>query len=78
MIAVPGLIGIADLAQLTKLPRCALLWPTFSPRMPERVQEFEGDTAKIWQSNIFGRSFHEIVSEDLQAKLKRMPDDARA
>jgi len=42
------------------------------------LQEFEGDTAKIWQSNIFGRSFHEIVSEDLQAKLKRMPDDARA
>ena len=41
------------------------------------LQEFEGDTAKIWQSNIFGRSFHEIVSEDLQAKLKRMPDDAR-
>ena len=42
------------------------------------LQEFEGDTAKIWQSNIFGRSFHEIVGEDLQAKLKRMPDDARA
>ena len=41
------------------------------------LQEFEGDTAKIWQSNIFGRSFHEIVSEDLQAKLKRMPEDAR-
>ncbi len=41
------------------------------------LQEFEGDTAKIWQSNIFGRSFHEIVNEDLQAKLKRMPDDAR-
>ena len=41
------------------------------------LQEFEGDTAKIWQSNIFGRSFHEIVSEDLQSKLKRMPDDAR-
>lgn len=41
------------------------------------LQEFEGDTAKIWQSNIFGRSFHEIVSEDLQAKLSRMPDDAR-
>ena len=41
------------------------------------LQEFEGDTAKIWQSNIFGRSFHEIVNEDLQAKLKHMPDDAR-
>ena len=41
------------------------------------LQEFEGDTTKIWQSNIFGRSFHEIVNEDLQAKLKRMPEDAR-
>ena len=41
------------------------------------LQEFEVDTTKIWQSNIFGRSFHEIVNEDLQAKLKHMPDDAR-
>ena len=41
------------------------------------LDEFEGDTSKIWQSNIFGRSFHELVSEDLQGKLKRMPDDAR-
>ena len=41
------------------------------------LQEFEGDTSKIWQSNIFGRSFHELVSDDLQAKLKRMPEDAR-
>ena len=41
------------------------------------LQEFEGDTSKIWQSNIFGRSFHEIVGEDLQAKLKRMPMDAQ-
>ena len=41
------------------------------------LQEFEGDTSKIWQSNIFGRSFYELVSEDLQAKLKRMPDDAQ-
>ena len=42
------------------------------------LQEFEGDTGKLWQSNIFGRSFHEIVGEDLQAKLKRMPADAQA
>ena len=41
------------------------------------LQEFEGDTSKIWQSNIFGRSFHELVSDDLQTKLKRMPEDAR-
>ena len=41
------------------------------------LQEFQGDAEKIWQSNIFGKSFHELVSEDLQSKLKRMPDDAR-
>lgn len=41
------------------------------------LEEFEGDTTKLWQSNIFGRSFHEIVGEDLQAKLKRMPEDAQ-
>ena len=41
------------------------------------LQEFQGDEGKIWQSNIFGKSFHELVSEDLQSKLGRMPDDAR-
>ena len=41
------------------------------------LEQFEGDTKKIWQSNIFGRSFHELVGEDLNTKLKRMPDDAR-
>ena len=41
------------------------------------LQDFEGDTAKIWASNIFGKSFHDLVSEDLTTKLKRMPEDAR-
>ena len=41
------------------------------------LQEFEGDTSKLWQSNIFGRSFHEIVGDDLQAKLRRMPQDSQ-
>ena len=42
------------------------------------LQEFEGDTKRIWESNIFGKSFHALVNEDLQAKLNRMPEDARA
>lgn len=42
------------------------------------LQEFEGDTRAIWQSNIFGKSFHELVSEDLHTKLLRMPEDARS
>ena len=41
------------------------------------LADFADDPVKLWQSNIFGRSFHEIVNEDLQAKLKHMPDDAR-
>jgi stage IV sporulation protein A len=41
------------------------------------LQQFEGDTGRIWDSNMFGRSFHELVGEDLQSKLKRMPEDAR-
>lgn len=41
------------------------------------LQEYEGDSSKIWQANIFGKSLHELVNEDLNTKLKRMPEDAR-
>lgn len=41
------------------------------------LRQFEGDTGRIWDSNMFGRSFQELVGEDLQSKLKRMPEDAR-
>lgn len=43
VIEVSGLIGVSDLAELTKAQRPDLLWPPFTPRMPERVQDFEGD-----------------------------------
>lgn len=38
---------------------------------------FEEDPVKIWDSNIFGKSLHELVNEGLHAKLARMPMDAR-
>ncbi|BED92804.1 MAG: stage IV sporulation protein A [Candidatus Paraimprobicoccus trichonymphae] len=41
------------------------------------LQEFEENPAKIWESNIFGKSLHELVNEGLQNKLYRMPSDAR-
>ena len=41
------------------------------------LQEFEEDPIKIWESNIFGKSLHELVNEGLHAKLSRMPSDAR-
>jgi len=42
------------------------------------LKEFEENPAKIWESNIFGKSVHELVNEGLHNKLYRMPSDARA
>ena len=41
------------------------------------LSEFESDPKKIWESNIFGKSLHELVNEGLQNKLARMPEDAQ-
>lgn len=41
------------------------------------LKEFEENPTQIWQSNIFGKSLHELVNEGLHNKLFRMPSDAR-
>ncbi len=41
------------------------------------LQEFEGDTGKIWESNLFGKSLHEIAAEGLQTKIRKMPPEAQ-
>ncbi|MGL5972407.1 MAG: stage IV sporulation protein A, partial [Oscillospiraceae bacterium] len=41
------------------------------------LKEFEENPNKIWESNIFGKSLHELVSEGLHNKIYRMPSDAR-
>ncbi len=41
------------------------------------LSQFENDPKKIWESNIFGRSLHELVNEGLQNKLACMPEDAQ-
>ena len=41
------------------------------------LDEFEEDPTKIWESNIFGKSLHELVNEGLHTKLSRMPQEAR-
>jgi stage IV sporulation protein A len=38
---------------------------------------FEENPKKIWESNIFGKSLHELVNEGLHNKLYKMPVDAR-
>ena len=41
------------------------------------LSEFEDDPTQIWDSNIFGKSLHDLVNEGLHTKLSRMPMDAR-
>lgn len=41
------------------------------------LNEFKEDPIKIWDSNIFGKSLHELVNEGLHTKLARMPVEAR-
>ena len=41
------------------------------------MEEFENDPQKIWNTNFFGKSLHELVREGLSNKLMRMPSDAQ-
>ncbi|MHB1392652.1 MAG: stage IV sporulation protein A [Clostridia bacterium] len=39
------------------------------------MEEFENNPQKIWESNMFGKSLYDMVKEELQSKLYKMPDD---
>ncbi len=41
------------------------------------LTDYDSDPTKVWQSNIFGKSLHELVSDGLRAKLCNMPQDSR-
>ena len=41
------------------------------------LAEFENDPVAIWNTDMFGKSLHDLVREDLAGKLNRMPEDAR-
>ncbi len=43
VVEVRGLLGMADLKQLVLSSRPDLLWPPFTPRVPERVLDHDGD-----------------------------------
>jgi polyphosphate kinase len=43
VVEVDGLIGVGDLSELVTDARPDLLWPPFTPRIPERVQDHNGD-----------------------------------
>ena len=41
------------------------------------LNEFDENPKSIWETNIFGKSLHELVNEGLRGKLHKMPEDAR-
>ncbi len=43
VVALPGLLGLADLRQLIVEDRPDLLFKPYSPRFPERIRDFGGD-----------------------------------
>ena len=43
VVEVDGMIGLADLKELVLDARPDLLWTSFTPRVPERVQDHDGD-----------------------------------
>ncbi len=41
------------------------------------LSEFESDPQRIWNTNFFGKSLHEMVREGLNNKLSQMPGDTQ-
>ncbi|MDD3652802.1 MAG: stage IV sporulation protein A [Desulfotomaculaceae bacterium] len=41
------------------------------------LNEFEENPQKIWESEIFGKSVHDLVREGIQNKIQRMPENAQ-
>lgn len=41
------------------------------------LDEFDENPSRIWTTNLFGKTLHELVNEGIHTKLAGMPEDAR-
>ncbi len=41
------------------------------------MEQFEDDPIKLWETNLFGKSLHDLVRESIQSKLFKMPENAQ-
>ena len=41
------------------------------------VEEFDSDPKRVWESNLFGKSLYDLVSDGLNSKLTNIPDESR-
>lgn len=42
------------------------------------LSEFEEDPQKIWETNIFGKSLYDMVTEQMESKLANVPENIRS
>ena len=77
VIEVDGLLGVSDLAAVILDSRADLQWQRFKPRVPERVQDFEGDIfAAIRQKDMLLHHPYETfdIVVDFLRQAARDPD----
>ncbi|MBU2980710.1 RNA degradosome polyphosphate kinase [Lentibacter algarum] len=77
IVEIDGTIGLADLSELVRDEKPDLLWPSFSPRVPERVQDHEGDMfAAIQQKDMLLHHPYETFDMVIRflAQAARDPD----
>ena len=41
------------------------------------IDSYESDREAFWQSNIFGKTLYDLVSESLTAKIAKLPEESR-
>jgi stage IV sporulation protein A len=41
------------------------------------ISEYEDAPEKVWESNMFGKSLYDLVSDGMKSKLEHMPDESR-
>ena len=41
------------------------------------ISEYEEAPEKVWESNMFGKSLYDLVSDGMKTKLEHMPDESR-
>ncbi len=42
------------------------------------LDSFDSEPSKIWETNMFGRTLYDLITDGLQNKLRNMPEESRA
>ena len=83
-VARPYVLAYGDV--FSQLPSCGVGGPMAQTAEAEKIlscdpdiviSEYEDAPEKVWQSNMFGKSLYDLVSDGMRSKLDHMPDESR-